>query len=73
MKNIYYLYSYATSNLLYITTNKSDYEKAWNLYERQGVECWGLDSEAMANNERIEQKELEQGWKEWEKEKAQNV
>ena len=71
MKTIYYLYSYATNNLLFITTNKSEYEKAWKLYERQGVDCWGSDSESMANNERIEQKEQEKAWKEWEKEKAE--
>lgn len=72
MKTIYYLYSYASNKLLFITTNKADYEKAWHLYERQGVECWGLDSDAMANNEKIEQREQEKAWKEWEKEKAQN-
>lgn len=54
-----------------MTTNKADYNKVWNWYESQGVDCWGLDSDAMANNERIEQKEQEQAWKEWEKEKAE--
>lgn len=68
---IYYIYSYVTNNLLFITTNKAEYNKVWNWYERQGVDCWGLDSDAMASNERIEQKELEKEWKEWEKEKTE--
>lgn len=71
MRNIYYLYSYATNNLLYITTNKAEYNKAWKLYESKGVDCWGIDLDAMSNNERIEQKEQEQAWKEWEKEKTE--
>ena len=68
---IYYIYSYATNNLLFITTNKAEYKKVWDWYVSQGIDCWGLDSDAMANNERIEQKEQQQAWKEWEKEKVE--
>lgn len=56
MKNTYYLYAYATSELLYITHNKKDYNKIWNQYERAGVDCYGLDTESMINNLKIEQK-----------------
>ena len=57
MKTRYYLYAYANNQLLLITTNKKQYDKTWNEYERAGVMCWGVDTESMINNLLIEQKE----------------
>ena len=59
MKNIYYLYAYATHDLLYTTTDYNEHMKIWTQYENVGVMCYSVDFDSMVNNIKLEQDELE--------------
>lgn len=54
---IYYLYSYCTSQLLYITHDEKQLENARKFYESNGVMTYSVDESMMINNIKIDQKE----------------
>lgn len=56
MKNIYYLYSYDTGELLFISSDEKEFEKAWGAFEKHGIDCWSEDMRAKINNIKIEQR-----------------
>lgn len=60
MKNIYYLYAYATHDLLYVGTDAAEYERIFDQYENAGITCYGQDFDSMVNNIKMEQDRLEE-------------
>lgn len=57
---IYYIYAYINNQLLYITEDEKKWDDMMEYYEREGVEVWGVDTQAMINNLKIDQ----EMWKE---------
>ena len=58
--SIFYLYAYATQQLLFIASNEEELEKVRNAYESKGIMCYSVDFDSMVNNLKIEQRELEE-------------
>jgi len=53
-QNIFYLYSFDTGELLYLSTDKNDFDKVWEVFEKNGVDCWSEDLTSKIHNIKIE-------------------
>ena len=60
MKQLYYIYAYVNNQLLYITENEKEWGDMMDYYENNGVEVWGVDTQAMINNLKIDQEMLKE-------------